>query len=67
MASETKNSVQIPDLNTLRQDTLLQLKVEQTLKEFQENDKPGEVKSFRGGSIEVIVTYMGTVSVHYLI
>ena len=34
VASETKNSVQIADLNTLRQEALIQLKVEQRLKEF---------------------------------
>ena len=55
VASETKNSVQIPNLNTLRQDALLQLKVEQRLKELQENDKPGKVKSLRCGSVEVMV------------
>ena len=42
-------------INTLRQDALIQLKVEQRLKEWQENDKPGKVKSLRGGSVEVMV------------
>ena len=52
---EVKNSLQIPDLNTLRQDALIQLKVEQRLKEIQDADKPGKIKSLRGGSVEVLV------------
>ena len=55
MAPVTKNSLQIPDLNTLRQDALIQLKVEQRLKEIQDTDKPGKIKSLRGGSIEIMV------------
>ena len=55
VAPEVKNSLQIPDLNMLRQDALIQLKVEQRLKEIQEADKPGEIKSSRGGSVEVLV------------
>ena len=34
---------------------MLQLKVEQRLKELQENDKPGKVKWLRGGSVEIMV------------
>ena len=55
VAPEVKNSLQIPDLNMLRQDALIQLKVEQRLKEIQEADKPGKIKSSRGGSVEVLV------------
>ena len=57
VAPETKNSLQILDLNTLRQDALIQLKVEQRLKEIQEADKPGKIKSSRGGSVEVLVKH----------
>ena len=32
-------SVAVPDLNTLRQDALIQLKVDQRLKELQDNEK----------------------------
>ena len=46
------------DLNALRQDALLQLKGKQRLKELQRYDKPGKVKSLRGGSVEVIVQNM---------
>ena len=55
MTPEVKNSLQIPDLNTLRQDALIQLKVEQRLKEIQDADKPGKIKSLHGGSVEVLV------------
>ena len=36
---EVKNSLQIPDLNALRQDALIQLKIEQRLREIQDADK----------------------------
>ena len=52
---EVKNSLQIPDLNMLRQDALIQLKVEQRLKEIQDADKPGKIKSLCGGSVDVLV------------
>ena len=55
MTSEAKNSTQIPDLNALRQDALIQLKVEQRLKEIQDADKTGKIKSLYGGSVEVLV------------
>ena len=46
-----------PDLNALRQDALIQLKVEQRLKELQETEKQGKLKSLRGGSVEVKVKH----------
>ena len=49
VAPEVKNSLQMPDLNMLRQDALIQLK------EIQEADKPGKIKSSRGRSVEVLV------------
>ena len=55
VASEKQKFVKIPDINTLRKDALIQLKVEERLKQLQENDKPGKVKSLRGGSVEVMV------------
>ena len=55
MTPEVKNSLQILDLNTLRQDALIQLKVEQRLEEIQDTEKPGKIKSLRGGSVEVLV------------
>ena len=55
VAPEVTNPLQIPDLNMLRQDALIQLKIEQRLKEIQEADKSGKIKSSRGGSVEVLV------------
>ena len=34
---------------------MVKLKVEEWLKQLQENDKPGKVKSLRGSSVEVMV------------
>ena len=45
-------SIATPDLNTL-----IQLKVEQRLKELQETEKQGKLKSLRGGSAEVMVKH----------
>ena len=45
-------SIATPDLNALRQ-----LKVEQRLKELQETEKQGKLKSLRGGSVEVMVKH----------
>ena len=46
----------MPDLQTIRQDALLQARVGQRLKELAETDKPGtKIKSLRGGNVEVIV------------
>ena len=50
-------SIATPDLNALRQDALIQLKVEQRLKELQETEKQGKLKSLRGGSVEVMVKH----------
>ena len=57
VASENKHLATVPDLNTLRQDALIQLKVEERLKQLQESDKPGKIKSLRGGGggVEVLV------------
>ena len=55
VASQSKHLATVPDLNTLRQDALIQLKVEERLKQLQENDKPGKIKSLRGGAVEVLV------------
>ena len=49
VASENKHLGTVPDLNTLRQDALIQLKVEERLKQLQESDKPGKIKSLGGG------------------
>ena len=48
-------SIATPNLNALRQDALIQLKVEQRLKELQETEKQGKLKSLRGGMVEVMV------------
>ena len=46
----------MPDLQAIRQDTLLQARVEQRLKELTEVDKPGtKIKSLRGRNVEVCV------------
>ena len=50
-------SIATPDLNALRQDALIQLKVEQRLKELQETEKQGKLKSLWGGSVEVMVKH----------
>ena len=50
-------SITTPDLSSLRQDALIQLKVEQRLKELQETEKQGKLKSMRGGSVEVMVKH----------
>ena len=50
-------SIATPDLNALRQDALIQLKVEQRLKELQETEKQGKLKSLRGGLVEVMVKH----------
>ena len=55
VAPQSKHLGTVPDLNTLRQDALIQLKVEERLKQLQENDKPGKIKSLRGGAVEVLV------------
>ena len=56
MAPESKHLGTVPDLNTLRQDAMIQLKVEERLKQLQESDKPGKIKSLRGGgAVEVLV------------
>ena len=49
VASESKQLGTVPDLNTLRPDALIQLKVEERLKQLQEGDKPGKIKSLGGG------------------
>ena len=50
-------SIATPDLNVLRQDALIQLKVEQRLKELQETEEQGKLKTLRGGSVEVMVKH----------
>ena len=58
MAPESKHLGTVPNLNTLRQDAMIQLKVEEWLKQLQESDKPGKIKSLGGGgggAVEVLV------------
>ena len=58
MAPESKHLGTVPDLNTLRQDAMIQFNVEERLKQLQESDKPGKIKSLRGGgggAVEVLV------------
>ena len=57
VAPEVKYSLQILDLNMLRQDALIQFKVEHRLKKIQDADKPGKIKSSHGGSVEVLVKH----------
>ena len=49
VAPESKHLGTVPDLNTLRQDAMIQLKVEERLKQLQESDKPGKLKSLGVG------------------
>ena len=54
---DPNTSVAIPDVNALRQDALIKLKVKQRLKELQDSEKQGKVKSLPGGSVEAMVKH----------
>ena len=57
MTVAPSTSIATLDLNALRHDALIQLKVEQRLKELQETEKQGKLNSVRGGLVEVMVKH----------